>query len=190
MSKVLQERGFGSLSSSTETNPRDQVKSISTAKADFSGIRRFTIIDDDDMTKDVNSIWDYGRDKTWCQRILKRTRHPQSFNTSNTCVIPENNSALAVEINLTWSRDLSCRNGRLTKPSCLQEQIAMPVPICISKVLIEAPWFLISASAEARISLIMFEFFLCLLADSAINLASDSSGLGLRSGLKSFPLFR
>ncbi|GKB17105.1 putative reverse transcriptase domain-containing protein [Tanacetum coccineum] len=38
--KVLQERGFGSLPSSTKTNPRDQVKSISTAKADFSGIRR------------------------------------------------------------------------------------------------------------------------------------------------------
>ncbi|GJT05522.1 retrotransposon protein [Tanacetum coccineum] len=31
MSKVLQERGFGSLPNSTETNPRDQVKSISTA---------------------------------------------------------------------------------------------------------------------------------------------------------------
>ncbi|GJV67893.1 ribonuclease H-like domain-containing protein [Tanacetum coccineum] len=40
MSKVLQERGFRSLPSSTETNPRDQVKSISTAKADFSKIRR------------------------------------------------------------------------------------------------------------------------------------------------------
>ncbi|GKE89104.1 hypothetical protein Tco_1566579, partial [Tanacetum coccineum] len=39
MSKVLQERGFGSLPSSTKTNPRDQVKSISTAKADFSKIR-------------------------------------------------------------------------------------------------------------------------------------------------------
>ncbi|GKG25419.1 hypothetical protein Tco_0398565 [Tanacetum coccineum] len=30
MSKVLQERGFGSLPSSTEANPRDQVKPIST----------------------------------------------------------------------------------------------------------------------------------------------------------------
>ncbi|GJY98141.1 retrotransposon protein [Tanacetum coccineum] len=40
MSKVLQERGFGSLPSSMERNPRDQVKSILTAKADFSGIRR------------------------------------------------------------------------------------------------------------------------------------------------------
>ncbi|GKF15307.1 hypothetical protein Tco_0056769 [Tanacetum coccineum] len=40
MSKVLQERWIGSLPSSTETNPRDQVKSISTAKADFSEIRR------------------------------------------------------------------------------------------------------------------------------------------------------
>ncbi|GJT87294.1 putative ribonuclease H-like domain-containing protein [Tanacetum coccineum] len=40
MSKVLQERGFGSLPSSTKTNPRDQVKSISTAKADFFRIHR------------------------------------------------------------------------------------------------------------------------------------------------------
>ncbi|GJY21594.1 hypothetical protein Tco_0394160 [Tanacetum coccineum] len=41
MSKVLQERGFGSLPSSTETNPRDQVKSISTSiKADSNSIRR------------------------------------------------------------------------------------------------------------------------------------------------------
>ncbi|GJW54051.1 reverse transcriptase domain-containing protein [Tanacetum coccineum] len=40
MSKVLQERGFGSLPSSTETNPMDHVKSILTAKADSTGIRR------------------------------------------------------------------------------------------------------------------------------------------------------
>nr|GEU93451.1 hypothetical protein [Tanacetum cinerariifolium] len=40
MSKVLQERGFESLPSSTETNPKDHIKSISTAKADLIGIRR------------------------------------------------------------------------------------------------------------------------------------------------------
>ncbi|GJZ58151.1 retrovirus-related pol polyprotein from transposon TNT 1-94 [Tanacetum coccineum] len=41
MSKVLQERGFGSLPSSTEANPRDHVKSISTiVKADTNPIRR------------------------------------------------------------------------------------------------------------------------------------------------------
>ncbi|GJU32550.1 hypothetical protein Tco_1176139 [Tanacetum coccineum] len=41
MSKVLQERGFGSLSSSTKTNLRDHVKSISTTiEADASSIRR------------------------------------------------------------------------------------------------------------------------------------------------------
>ncbi|GKB33170.1 hypothetical protein Tco_0872571 [Tanacetum coccineum] len=40
MSKVLQEKGFGSLPSSTETNRKDQVKSISTAIADLSEIRR------------------------------------------------------------------------------------------------------------------------------------------------------
>ncbi|GJT09145.1 hypothetical protein Tco_0843607, partial [Tanacetum coccineum] len=40
MSKVLQERGFGSLPSSTETNPRDHVKSISTTvEADMTPIR-------------------------------------------------------------------------------------------------------------------------------------------------------
>ncbi|GJY40587.1 hypothetical protein Tco_0427857 [Tanacetum coccineum] len=41
MSKVLQEREFGSLHSSTETNSRDHVKSISTTiEADASLIRR------------------------------------------------------------------------------------------------------------------------------------------------------
>ncbi|GKA39590.1 hypothetical protein Tco_0732141 [Tanacetum coccineum] len=41
MSKVLQERGFGSLPRSTKTNPRDKVKSISTTiKADSYPIRR------------------------------------------------------------------------------------------------------------------------------------------------------
>ncbi|GKE48898.1 hypothetical protein Tco_1480156 [Tanacetum coccineum] len=41
MSKVLQERGFGSLPSSTKANPRDQVKSISTTiEADLNPIRR------------------------------------------------------------------------------------------------------------------------------------------------------
>ncbi|GJZ64680.1 retrotransposon protein [Tanacetum coccineum] len=39
MIKVLQERGFRSLPSSTETNPKDQVKSISTATTDLSEIR-------------------------------------------------------------------------------------------------------------------------------------------------------
>ncbi|GJU67599.1 hypothetical protein Tco_1253858 [Tanacetum coccineum] len=41
MSKVLQERGFGNLPSSTEANSRDQVKSISTTiEADSYPIRR------------------------------------------------------------------------------------------------------------------------------------------------------
>ncbi|GJU53324.1 retrovirus-related pol polyprotein from transposon TNT 1-94 [Tanacetum coccineum] len=41
ISKVLQERGFGSLPRSTEANPRDHVKLISTAaKADSNSIRR------------------------------------------------------------------------------------------------------------------------------------------------------
>ncbi|GJY90132.1 retrovirus-related pol polyprotein from transposon TNT 1-94 [Tanacetum coccineum] len=39
MSKFLQERGFKSLPSLMETNPRDHVKSISTTKFDSTGIR-------------------------------------------------------------------------------------------------------------------------------------------------------
>ncbi|GJW64518.1 hypothetical protein Tco_0116402 [Tanacetum coccineum] len=39
MSKVLQERGIGGLPGSTEPNPKDHVKSISTTKADSSEIR-------------------------------------------------------------------------------------------------------------------------------------------------------
>ncbi|GJY41606.1 hypothetical protein Tco_0428876 [Tanacetum coccineum] len=41
--KVLQERGFENLPRSMETDPRDQVKLISTAKANFSKIRRFKL---------------------------------------------------------------------------------------------------------------------------------------------------
>nr|GEV79724.1 hypothetical protein [Tanacetum cinerariifolium] len=41
MSKVLQERGYGSLPSSTETNPKDHVKSITTTEeAETPSIRR------------------------------------------------------------------------------------------------------------------------------------------------------
>ncbi|GJZ93823.1 ribonuclease H-like domain-containing protein [Tanacetum coccineum] len=40
MSKVLQERGIRCLTGSTEPNPRDHIKSISTAKAGSSEIRR------------------------------------------------------------------------------------------------------------------------------------------------------
>ncbi|GKF33819.1 hypothetical protein Tco_0107019 [Tanacetum coccineum] len=102
--------------------------------------------------------------------------------------IPEK-SALAVEIDLTWSRVfVSIELGRLPNPlSCKTLLICL---ICISKDLIEAPWFLIAASMEARISLIMFEFSSCLLADSVMKLVSDSSRLGLRSGYEEFPLFR
>ncbi|GKF78223.1 hypothetical protein Tco_0230693, partial [Tanacetum coccineum] len=50
---------------------------------------------------------------------------------------------------------------------CVPDTAYGPHPIrCFN----EAPWFLIAASVEARISLIMFEFSSCLLADSAINL--------------------
>ncbi|GJR40142.1 hypothetical protein Tco_1215826 [Tanacetum coccineum] len=40
ISKVLQEKGFESLPSTMEINPQDQVKSISTARTNFSEIRR------------------------------------------------------------------------------------------------------------------------------------------------------
>ncbi|GJU11683.1 hypothetical protein Tco_1134079 [Tanacetum coccineum] len=42
-------------------------------------------------------------------------------------------------------------------------------------VLIDAPWFLMAASVEARIYLIKLEFSSCLFADSLINLLRGSS---------------
>ncbi|GJQ89078.1 hypothetical protein Tco_0000217 [Tanacetum coccineum] len=110
MSKVLQERGFGSLPSSTETKPLDQVKLISTARADFFEIRRmgcdpyadkdegkshagtlidipvfvgsfsiilgFTIIDDDDMTKDVVLGMKFCKKYASCQmNVHEEIRH-------------------------------------------------------------------------------------------------------------------
>ncbi|GJT84747.1 putative RNA-directed DNA polymerase, eukaryota, reverse transcriptase zinc-binding domain protein [Tanacetum coccineum] len=82
--------------------------------------------------------------------------------------IPEK-LALAVEFDLTSSQGfVSAELGRFPNP--LYCKTLLICLICISKVLIEAPWFLIAASVEAHISLIMLEFSSCLLADSAINL--------------------
>ncbi|GKB06159.1 hypothetical protein Tco_0834392, partial [Tanacetum coccineum] len=49
---------------------------------------------------------------------------------------------------------------------CVPDMTYGPYPIrCLNR----SSWFLIATSVEARISLIMFEFSSCLLADSAIN---------------------
>ncbi|GJS13596.1 hypothetical protein Tco_0408068 [Tanacetum coccineum] len=67
------------------------------------------------------------------------------------CISDE--SALAIEIDFTWSLGFgSVEPGRPPAP-------------------------LYSASVEARISLIMFEFSSCLFVDSAMNLVSDSSNV-------------
>ncbi|GJW43502.1 hypothetical protein Tco_0072301 [Tanacetum coccineum] len=74
MSKVLQERGFGSLPSSTETNPRDQVKSISTAKADFYEIRRIG------SDQHVVSVPQH---KSICSEIVPFHRRLQNYGCDN-----------------------------------------------------------------------------------------------------------
>ncbi|GJS00197.1 hypothetical protein Tco_0316705 [Tanacetum coccineum] len=57
---------------------------------------------------------------------------------------------------------------------------------------IDFTWSLgfVSVEPEARISLMMFEFSSCLLADSAMNLASASSIVSLRAGYEEFLLLR
>ncbi|GJW44110.1 putative ribonuclease H-like domain-containing protein [Tanacetum coccineum] len=137
MSKVLQERGFGSLPKSTETNPRDQVKSISTAKADFSEIRRikygpyadkdegkshartlidipvfvgsfsiitgFTIIDSDDITKDVVLGMKF------CKKTLDETmirNGPVSITTDTSGQIKVLPPRTAEEIRWGWPTNL------------------------------------------------------------------------------------
>ncbi|GJV71060.1 hypothetical protein Tco_1491055 [Tanacetum coccineum] len=79
-----------------------------------------------------------------------------------------------VEIDLTWSLGfVSVELGRLPNPlSC---STLLIYPICISNVLIDAPWFLMAASVEARISLIKLEFSSCLFVDSLMNLLRVSS---------------
>ncbi|GJR29744.1 putative ribonuclease H-like domain-containing protein [Tanacetum coccineum] len=85
-----------------------------------------------------------------------------------------------VEIDLTWSLGLvSVELGRLPNPlSC---RTLLIFPIWISKVLIDAPWFLMEASVEAQIYLIKLEFSSCRFADSLINLLMVSSIDCLRS---------
>ncbi|GKD80268.1 hypothetical protein Tco_1342889 [Tanacetum coccineum] len=93
-----------------------------------------------------------------------------------------------VEIDLTWSLGLvSVELGKLPNPlSCSYLLIC---PIWISKVLIDAHWFLMAASVEARISLIKLEFSSYLFADSLINLLRVSSIYCLRSWYEGFALF-
>ncbi|GJS67730.1 reverse transcriptase domain-containing protein [Tanacetum coccineum] len=62
----------------------------------------------------------------------------------------------------------------------------------LKPVEIDFTWSLgfVSVEPEAQISLMMFEFSSCLLADSAMNLASDSSIVSPRAGYEEFPLLR
>ncbi|GKC66928.1 hypothetical protein Tco_1099526, partial [Tanacetum coccineum] len=74
-------------------------------------------------------------------------------------------------------------------PNPLSCSTLLICPICISNVLIDAPWFLMAASVEAQISLIKLEFFSCLFADPPINLLKVSSIDSLRSWYEGFALF-
>ncbi|GKA38307.1 hypothetical protein Tco_0730858 [Tanacetum coccineum] len=92
-----------------------------------------------------------------------------------------------VKIDLTWSLGLvSVELYKLPNPlSC---RTLLICPIWISKVLIDAPWFLMAASVEARISLIKLEFSSCLFIDSLINFLRVSSIDFLRSWYEGFAL--
>ncbi|GKA22395.1 hypothetical protein Tco_0708357 [Tanacetum coccineum] len=95
---------------------------------------------------------------------------------------------IVVEIDLTWSLGfVSVELGRLPNP--LFCSTLLICPICIYKVLIDAPWFLIATSVEARISLIKLEFSSCLFVDSLMNLLRVSSIDCLRSWNEGLALF-
>ncbi|GJW53141.1 hypothetical protein Tco_0097226 [Tanacetum coccineum] len=97
MSKVLLERGFGSLPSSTETNPRDQVKSISTTiKADSHSIRHIGSSQYVISTRQNKEEWNYGPKFTEAygaslinNDISQKEKDPKSFTLpcfiNNTC---------------------------------------------------------------------------------------------------------
>ncbi|GKF17480.1 hypothetical protein Tco_0062398 [Tanacetum coccineum] len=89
-------------------------------------------------------------------------------------------ASIMVEIDLTWSLGfVSVGLGRLPNP--LSYSTLFVFPICISKVLIDAPRFLMAASIVAQISLIKLEFSSCLFVDSLMNLLRVSSIDCLRS---------
>ncbi|GKA28318.1 hypothetical protein Tco_0714486 [Tanacetum coccineum] len=93
-----------------------------------------------------------------------------------------------VEIDLTWSLGLVLVElGKLPNP--LSYRTLLICPVWISKVLINALWFLMEASVEDHISLIKLEFSSCLFADSLINLLRVSSIDCLRSWYEGFTLF-
>ncbi|GJZ30171.1 hypothetical protein Tco_0575218 [Tanacetum coccineum] len=97
-------------------------------------------------------------------------------------------TSIIVEIDLTWSLGLvSVKLGKLPNP--LSYRTFLIFLIWISKVLIDAPWFLMAASVEARIYLIKLELSSCLFADSLINFLRVSSIDCLRSWYEGFALF-
>ncbi|GKC20780.1 hypothetical protein Tco_1022930 [Tanacetum coccineum] len=125
-------------------------------------------------SEDQGSIWFFPVDTAyWCDPIR--------------CIEYES-ASIIIEIDLTWSLWLvSVELGKLPNPlSC---STLLNYPIWISKVLIDAPWFLMATSVEARISLIELEFSSCLFADSLINLLRVSSIDCLHSWYEGFALF-
>ncbi|GJS27881.1 hypothetical protein Tco_0488501 [Tanacetum coccineum] len=72
MSKVLQERGSGSLPSSTKTNPRDHIKSISTTEeADIHLIRQYGY-DEKEVLKGLKKLQvNSAKSATSLKRLLK-----------------------------------------------------------------------------------------------------------------------
>ncbi|GKG42172.1 hypothetical protein Tco_0476470, partial [Tanacetum coccineum] len=97
-------------------------------------------------------------------------------------------ASIMVEIDLTLSLwFISVELGRLPNP--LSYSTLLICPILISKVLIDAPWFLMATSVVAQISLIKLEFSSCLFANSLINLLRVSSIDFLLSWYEGFTLF-
>ncbi|GKC40840.1 hypothetical protein Tco_1053224, partial [Tanacetum coccineum] len=82
---------------------------------------------------------------------------------------------------------VSVELGRL--PNLLSCSTLLICPILISKVLTDAPWFLMAASVVAQISLIKWEFSSCLFADSFMNFLRVSSIDCLHSWYEGFALF-
>ncbi|GKE92905.1 hypothetical protein Tco_1574000 [Tanacetum coccineum] len=80
-------------------------------------------------------------------------------------------------------------NGSDESSSKSDDDNLLICPIWISKVLIDAPWLRMAASAEARISLIKLEFSSCLFADSLMNLLRVSYIDCLRSWYEGLALF-
>ncbi|GJU92359.1 putative reverse transcriptase domain-containing protein [Tanacetum coccineum] len=165
MSKVLQERGIRSLPSSTETNPRDQVKSISTTiEADSYPIRSYGL----------QFLEAYSEASLINNSIPRKEKDPGSFTLpcfiNNVCfdnALVDLGDSFSV---MPLSNYLNLRLGKLAHTKLIVELadmtvkypkgIAKNVLVCIGKFVFPVDFIILDIPEDIKVPLILRRPFL------------------------------